>query len=69
METKVIVKQSRWQSKYLWTALATQVISILLLTGVIDVGQSELATQVVGMLLQIGTIVGVLNNPSDAQDW
>ena len=32
------MKQSRWKSKVLWTALVAQVASILVLTGVIDTG-------------------------------
>ena len=65
METK----QSRWQSKYVWVALTTQVLSILVLTGVLDVAQSEMANQIIALLLQIGTIVGIINNPTDGQDW
>lgn len=69
IEYKEIKVQSRWKSVYVWTALATQILSILVLTGAIEVSQSDVVTQVVAMVLQIGVIVGVLNNPSDKKEW
>lgn len=69
VDYKEIKVQSRWKSVYVWTALATQTLSILVLTGAIEVSQSDVITQVVAMVLQIGVIVGVLNNPSDEKEW
>jgi uncharacterized membrane protein len=62
-------KQNRWRSKYVWVALTSQVLSILVLTGVLDVSQSEIATQVIALLLQIGTVIGIINNPTDGENW
>lgn len=62
-------KQNRWKSKYVWVALTSQVLSILVLTGVLDVSQSEIATQVIALLLQIGTVIGIINNPTDGENW
>jgi uncharacterized membrane protein len=36
---------------------------------VIDLQFGETANQVVASLLQILTLVGVLNNPSDSENW
>ena len=63
------MNQNRWKSKYLWTALIAQVLSILVLVGVIDVGLSEQITQIVGSVLQVLVVVGVINNPTDAKNW
>lgn len=57
--------QNRLKSPVLWAAIVAQVLSILLLVGVIDVGLSETINQVVASVLQIGVLVGVLNNPTD----
>ena len=63
------MKQSRWKSKVLWTALIAQVASILVLTGVIDTGVGQQIEQIGALGLQILTILGVVNNPTDSQDW
>mgnify|MGYP007011824998 CR=1 FL=1 len=61
--------QNRWRSKVLWASLIAQVVSILLLTGVVSTGQADMINQVAAMLLQIGVIVGVINNPTDKEHW
>ena len=58
--------QNRLKSKVLWASVAAQVISILTLIGVIDVGAGETVNQVIGGLLQLLVLFGVLNNPTDA---
>jgi len=61
--------QKRLKSPVLWAAIVAQVLSILLLVGVIDVGLSDTISQVVAGVLQIGVLVGVLNNPTDKEGW
>jgi uncharacterized membrane protein len=63
------MKQSRWKSKVLWTALIAQITSILVLTGVIDTGVGQQIEQIGALGLQILTILGVVNNPTDSKDW
>ena len=63
------MQQKRWKSKYLWGSLIAQVASILVLTGLIDVGQAEIINQVVGLILQALVVVGVVNNPTNAENW
>lgn len=65
------MEQSRWKSKVLWAAIAAQVISLAQLTGVfaalgLDVG---MVGDVIAGVLQLLVIVGVLNNPTDVQNW
>jgi uncharacterized membrane protein len=63
------MEQNRWKSPVLWSSLAAQILSILLLTGVIDAGLSETINSIIGMVLQIGVAIGVLNNPTDKINW
>jgi uncharacterized membrane protein len=65
------MQQNRWRSKVLWAAIIAQVISLLQLTGAfaalgIDAGQ---VGNVAAGFLQLLVVVGVLNNPTDAQNW
>lgn len=61
------MKQNRWRSPVLWGAILAQVISIGQITGVwqrygIDTG---IIGDVTAGVLQLGVIVGLLNNPTD----
>ena len=65
------MNQSRWRSPVFWGAVVAQVISIGQLTGVwqkygIDTG--VIGNMVAGVL-QLGVIVGLLNNPTDAKSF
>ena len=57
--------QNRWQSKVLWLSIAAQIISILVLTGVINFDQGEYVNQVVAAVLQLLVLFGVVNNPTN----
>lgn len=59
------MEQNRWKSPVLWAAIVAQVLSILLMVGAIDIAMSDLVNQVAGGVLQLGVLVGVLNNPTD----
>ena len=61
------MEQPRWKSPVFWGAVVAQVISLGQLTGVwvkfgIDAG---MVGDVVAGVLQIGVLVGFLNNPTD----
>lgn len=60
--------QSRWKSPVLWAAIVAQVLAILLTLGIIGPGLSDTVTQVVSTILQLLTILGVLNNPTDSKN-
>lgn len=45
------------------------VVRILLVVGVINVGLADQVNQVAGMVLQLGALVGVLNNTTDKLGW
>ena len=59
------MEQNRFKSPVLWSALAVQLLSMLVLLGVIDTGLSEAIEGVVASLLQLLVAFGVLNNPTN----
>lgn len=59
------INQNRFRSPVLWAALAAQMLSMLVVLGVIDTGLSEAIDGVVAALLQLLTAFGVLNNPTN----
>ena len=56
--------QNRWKSAPLWTALTAQLLSLMVVIGVIDVGQSEVMNTLIVALCEALTAFGVLNNPT-----
>lgn len=61
--------QNRFRSILLWSAILAQVVSILLLTNVITPTESELINNIAAAAFQILTLVGILNNPKDSQNF
>ena len=60
------MEQNRFKSPVLWAALAAQLLSMLVLLGVMDTGLSESINSVGGAVLQLLAAFGVLNNPTNA---
>ena len=56
--------QKRWKSAPLWTALGAQVLSLLVILGVIDAGQSDVLNAVIIAVCEGLTAFGILNNPT-----
>ncbi len=61
--------QNRFRSPVVWAAILAQVLSILLITNAIPVEIAETARQVAAGVLQLGVLVGVLNNPNNGEGW
>ena len=61
------MKDQRWKSPVLWGAVVAQVLSLLLVTGIIDTGMSEVINTIAVAVLELLTLFGVLNNPTDKQ--
>lgn len=61
--------QNRWKSPVLWTAIGSQVVAILLLTGVIGSEQAEYVNNILAALLQVAVAIGIVNNPVDKENW
>ena len=62
----MMTEQNRFRSPVLWASLAAQLLSMLVLLGVIDTGVGEAIEGVVASLLQLLATFGVLNNPTNA---
>jgi uncharacterized membrane protein len=65
------MKQNRFRSPVFWGAVVAQILSIGQITGVwakygIDTG---VVGDVVAGVLQLGVLFGLLNNPSDAENF
>jgi len=61
--------QNRLKSYVFWSSLATQVLSILVLTGVIGADWSASIQGIVTALLEAFTVFGLLNNPTDSKNF
>lgn len=59
--------QNRWKSPVLWTAIGSQVVAILLLTGVIGSEQAEYVNNILAALLQVAVAIGIVNNPASTE--
>jgi hypothetical protein len=55
----------RLKSWAVWVAVASQVLSILVLLEVISPTQSDKINTLIGYLLQVGVAFGFINNPAD----
>ena len=63
------MKQNRMKSPIFWSSLATQILSILVLTGVIGAEWSAAISGIVAAVLEAFTIFGLLNNPTDKYNF
>lgn len=59
------MNQNRLKSPVVWAAVVAQVLSILVLVGVIGEAMADAARMVFAGLLEILVLFGVLNNPTD----
>lgn len=57
--------QNRFKSPVFWAAIVAQVLTILVLTGVIGSETSEVINNTVAAVLQALVAFGVLNNPTN----
>lgn len=71
METKTVVTQNRFKSKWLWAAILSQVVSLLQFTGALEAWGLDigLVNDVIAGVLQLLVLVGILNNATDAENW
>ena len=61
--------QSRFKSKVVWLAVLAQVVVILQLTGLLQVSDIEIVNGVATAVIQILVLFGVLNNPTDKDNF
>jgi phi LC3 family holin len=63
------MKQNRFYSPVVWIAVVSQILSILIIMGVINIAQQEAINQVAAAILQILTVFGVLNDPTSPDQF
>jgi len=63
------MEQNRLKSPVVWTSIAAQVLSLLVLLGVVDTGLSNALNSVVAAALQLLVVLGVLNIPKDGENF
>lgn len=63
------MKQNRLLSKVTLIAVAAQIVSLLVVLGVIDTGAGEAINGVVVAVCECLTVFGVLNNPTDKAEF
>ena len=61
--------QNRILSPVTLAAVAAQILSILVMVGVIDTGASDAINGVIVALLELLTTFGVLNNPTSKSNF
>lgn len=62
-------RQNRFLSKVTIVAVAAQILSMLVVLGVIDVAKSDAINGVIVAVCECLTIFGVLNNPTDKANF
>lgn len=64
------MEQNRFRSPVLWTTVISLILGILMHTGIITVEQNEwILTTIVAPILEIFAIFGILNNPTDKNNF
>lgn len=61
------MEQSRFRSPVVWGSIASLVVSLLLQLGII--GDGTQITQVAATLIELFTVFGILNNPTDKENF
>ena len=59
------MEQNRLKSPVVWSAIAAQLLALLMLMGVIGEGMADAIRAVVMGSLEVLVVFGVLNNPTD----
>ena len=61
--------RNRLKSPVVWASVASQILSICVLLGVIGTEWSNAITGIVAAVLEALTIFGVLNNPTNSTEF
>jgi uncharacterized membrane protein len=61
--------QDRLKSKVVWVSVLAQIVIILQVTGVLEISQIEALNNVAIALIQVLVLFGVLNNPTDKDNF
>lgn len=59
------MEQNRFRSPVVWTTIITLIVGLLMQLGVIGDSENKTIMMVTGTVLELLTIVGILNNPTN----
>ena len=63
------MEKSRWSSPVVWGSIVAQLVSILLVTNTIPPALGDKINEVAAMVLQLLVLFGVMNNPTDRDNF
>lgn len=63
------IEQNRLKSKVVWLSVLAQIIVVLQLTGVLEISQIEIINGVATAVIQMLVLFGILNNPTDKNNF
>lgn len=63
------MEQNRFRSKVLWLTVATLIVGLLMQLGIIGDAENKHIMEIVGTILEIFSIFGILNNPTDKNNF
>ena len=63
------MEQSRWRSPVLWSTIATLIVGLLMQLGVIGDEQNKHIMMITGTVLELLSVIGILNNPKDKKNF
>jgi uncharacterized membrane protein len=61
--------QNRFKSKVTWATIASLILSMLVTTGILQPSQSTVINGVAVAVLDALVIFGILNNPTDPENF
>lgn len=59
------MEQNRFRSPVVWTTIVTLIVGLLMQLGVIGDAENKQIMMVVGTVLELLTVIGILNNPTN----
>ena len=63
------MEQNRFRSPVVWISLATLIVGLLMQVGLIGDSENKQIMQIVGTIIEMLTVVGILNNPTDKKNF
>lgn len=63
------MEQNRLKSKVVWLAVVAQIVGLLIVLGVIDTGMGNAVNAVASSVCELLVLFGVLNNPTDKENF
>lgn len=61
--------QNRFKSPVVWGAVVAQIVSLLVVLGVIDTGMGDAVNAVAASVCELLVVFGVLNNPTSKDNF